>query len=61
MRTIYFKNKPKIISTYTVAGPKESSGSIADYIHEKLKDDMFGEGTFEKAETKMLCTAIKKI
>ncbi len=58
-RTIYFKNRPKIIGAYTVAGPKESSGSIAKYIHEKLSNDMFDENTFEKAETKMLYTAIK--
>ncbi len=58
-RTIYFKNKPKIIGAYTIAGPKESSGSISKFIHEKLSNDMFGESTFEKAETKMLYTAIK--
>ncbi len=59
MRTIFFKNTPIITGTYTVAGPKESSGSIGEYIHKKLIDDMFGENTFEKAETKMMYTAIK--
>lgn len=58
-RTIYFKNKPKIIGTGSVAGPKESNGSINAYIKTKLDDDTFGENTFEKAETKMLYTAIK--
>ena len=58
-RTYFFKNKPRIIGTFSVAGPKESHGSICDYIHLKLSDDMFGENTFEKAETKMLYTAIK--
>ncbi len=57
-RTIYFKNKPKIISTSSVAGPKECSGSIGKFFETKLDDDMFGEKTFEKAETKMLFTAI---
>ncbi len=59
MRTIYFKNNPKIISTSSVAGPKESEGSIGKFIDTCLSDDMFGENTFEKAETKMLYTAIK--
>ena len=59
MRTIFFKNKPKIISTYTVAGPKESSGGLKDYIHLKLDTDTFNEETFEKAETKMLFHALK--
>ncbi len=60
MRTIYFKNRPKIIGTYSIAGPKESNGSIAEFINKRLTDDMFGESSFEKAETKMLCTAIRK-
>ena len=59
MRTIFYKNKPKIISTYSVAGPKESNGGLNDYIHLQLDNDMFNEDTFEKAETKMLFHAIK--
>lgn len=53
-RTIYFKNEPSIIATSTIAGPKESKGSISKYIETCLDDDMFGEKTFEKAETKLL-------
>lgn len=59
-RTIYFKNKPVIVGTSTIAGPKESAGSIGDCIETRLDDDMFGEDTFERAESKMLFTAIKK-
>lgn len=58
-RTIIFKNKPTIIGRSTVAGPKEAHGAIAKYIDVKLEDDMFGQDTFEKAETKILYTAIK--
>ena len=58
-RTIFFKNSPVITGTYTVAGPKESRGSIGEYIHQKLSEDTFGENSFEKAETKMMFTAIK--
>lgn len=57
-RTIYFKNKPTIIATSSVGGPKESSGSIGKFFETKLNDDMFGEKSFEKAETKILFTAI---
>lgn len=57
-RTIYFKNKPTIIATSSVGGPKESSGSIGKFFETKLNDDMFGEKTFEKAETKILFTAV---
>ena len=60
MRTIFFKNKPIITTTASVAGPKESGGSLKDYIGVKLKDDMCGEKTFEKAECKILYTAIEQ-
>ena len=59
--TIYFKNKPKIIATSSVAGPKESLGPIGKYINYHLTDDKFGEKTFEKAECKILSYAIKKL
>ena len=58
-RTIYFKNMPTIVGTASIAGPKESEGSIANFIETKLDDDMFGEDSFEKAESKMLFNAIK--
>ena len=59
MRTMFFKNAPKIISVSSVGGPKESQGAIGKFIETKLSDDMFNEKSFEKAETKMLYTAIK--
>ena len=57
-RTIFFKNNPAIIATSTIAGPKESKGSISKYIETRLDDDMFGENSFEKAETKILYHAL---
>lgn len=59
-RTIFFKNKPFIRGVGSIAGPKESEGSLSNYIDIKLDDDKFGEETFEKAECKMLSTAIEK-
>ena len=59
-RSMQFFNKPKIIGVSSIAGPKESNGSINEFIETKLNDDMFGEDTFEKAESKMLYTVIDK-
>ena len=60
MRTVFFKNKPSIIATSSVGGPKESaSETVGRYIEVTSDDDTFGEDTFEKAEKKMLFTAIK--
>ncbi|MBQ2717904.1 MAG: stage V sporulation protein AD [Clostridia bacterium] len=59
--TIYFSNKPRIISTFTIAGPKESESNFGKHIHKLIYDDRFGEDTFEKAECKMLSYAIENV
>ena len=63
-QTITFKTRPKIVSVSSVAGTKESEGIIGKYADTLLKDDMFGETTYERAECKMLIhvidSAIKK-
>ena len=60
MRTIFFKNKPRMIATGTIAGPKESAGVVGKYLDKALTEDTFGESTYEKAECKMLSYAISK-
>ena len=60
MQTIVFKNKPRIVATGTIAGPKECAGIIGKYVDKSLSDDMFGESTYEKAECKMLTYAIRQ-
>ncbi len=60
MQTVFFENKPRIIATGTVAGPKECAGVVGKYVDKTLSDDTFGESTYEKAECKMLSYAISK-
>jgi len=60
-RTIFFRNKPIILETASIGGPKESKGCLKDYIERKLDDDLFGEKSFEKAESKMMLAVIKKV
>ncbi|MBQ4053438.1 MAG: stage V sporulation protein AD, partial [Clostridia bacterium] len=60
MQTILFKNKPRLVATGTVAGPKECAGVVGKYVDKTLTDDMFGESTYEKAECKMLTYAIRR-
>lgn len=57
-QTVYFKNKPRIVATSTVAGTKECEGIIGRYVEVALSDDTYGESTFEKAECKMLSKVI---
>ena len=58
MRTMRFERPPYILGACSVGGPKESAGDIKDFIDIKLREDTFGEKTYEKAEKKMLYTAI---
>lgn len=56
--TVFFKNSPLITSFAAVCGSKEKEGVLGSYADITLDDDMYGESTFEKAECKMLSTAI---
>lgn len=57
--TVFFENTPVIKSFAAICGSKEKEGVIGQYADITLQDDMYGESTFEKAECKMLSTAIK--
>ena len=57
-QTIFFKNKPKIKAFYALVGKKEGEGNFKNYFDHILKDDLFGEKSYEKAERKMLETTI---
>lgn len=56
-RTLSFANA-HIIEGYSVAGPKENDGRYKGFFDLALKDDMFGQNTFERAERKMFEHAI---
>lgn len=56
--TLFFKSQPRITSFAAVCGSKEKEGILGSYADVTLSDDMYEESTFEKAECKMLTTAI---
>lgn len=57
-QTVIFKKPPHIIGSYSIVGPKEGMGSLKDYFDYVMKDDLFGEKTYEKAERKMVEQAV---
>ena len=59
--TVFFKNKPSIIATSTVGGPKEGEGQLGRFIEKISEDDTFGEKTYEKAECKMISFVIDNV
>ena len=56
-QTIVFKNKPCFRGGYSIVGPKEGQGNFSRYFHQVLKDDLFGENSYEAAESKMMQSA----
>lgn len=52
-RTFKLENPPSIAGYYSIVGPKEGEGPLKDYFDEILEDDLWGEKSFEKAETKI--------
>ena len=59
-QTIKLKNPPKIISTFSVVGPKEGEGPLRNYFDKILDDDTCGKDSYEKAESEMIFTAISQ-
>lgn len=58
-QTVIFENPPVIIGRMSVVGEKEGKGPLGSYFHKVENDVKMGEKTFEKAEIRMLETAIE--
>lgn len=58
-RTVRLQNNPTIISAASVVGPKEGQGPLKDYFNLVLQDDLYGEKSWELAESKMVQTAMQ--
>lgn len=58
-QTLIFDNKPVILASAAVVGPKEGQGPLRESFDVILKDTLFGENSWEKAECKILQEAVK--
>ncbi|MGL6105432.1 stage V sporulation protein AD [Romboutsia sp.] len=59
-RTVRLENKPTIISAAAVVGPKEGEGPLKEYFDIIIDNDLYGEKSWEFAESKMVETAMRK-
>ena len=63
-QTIFFENPPHIMTQNSIAGIKESEGPLSSLFDETVSDNMWGEKSWEKAESKFLqqtiLSALKK-
>lgn len=60
-QTIKLESKPRIISTYSIVGPKEGEGPLKEYFDKVLQDDCNGCDSFEKAESSLMITSIEEV
>jgi stage V sporulation protein AD len=58
--TLFFTNRPYVLSAASVAGPAEGKGPYGHRFDEVLTDDRLGEKTFEQGERKMLLKALRR-
>lgn len=59
-QTLKLSSPPSMVSNHSIVGPKEGQGPLAKYFDSVLKDDYYGEESWEKAESKMLKEAVKE-
>lgn len=58
-RTIRLEYMPTIVAASSIVGPKEGQGPLKDKFDLVISDDLYGEKTWELAESKMVQTALE--
>ena len=60
-QTIKFDLPPSIVSTASTVGPKEGKGPLSSYFDVVLHDPLWGEDSWEKAESKIVKKTIERV
>lgn len=60
-QTVKMHYPPSIASTASIVGPKEGQGPLRLYFDEIIDDEMWGEKSWEKAESKLIRETFAKI
>jgi len=60
-QTVKFDSPPSIIATASTVGPKEGKGPLASYFDVVLQDPLWGEDSWEKAESKIVQKTIERV
>ncbi len=60
-QTIKFNNPPSIVASASIVGPKEGQGPLGKYFDKILNDELWGEKTWEKAESKIMRETINTV
>ncbi|MGL4741735.1 MAG: stage V sporulation protein AD [Sarcina sp.] len=60
-QTVYLENRPRIINTMSIVGPKEGEGPYKEYFDSILEDDKLGKDSYEKAESELIYKTIREL
>lgn len=60
-QTMIFKNRPYVVSAFSIGGEKEGQGPMKEWFDTCLEKDTYDEPTWEKAESKMLKTSMMEV
>lgn len=58
-QTISLNNSPVITGWFSIVGPMEGEGPLSKYFDVVLEDSVFGEASWEKAESKLIQTSVE--
>lgn len=59
-RTAVLPNRPRLVTAASIAGKKEGEGPLGKLFDAVIDDDLFGEETWEKAESRFFYTACER-
>lgn len=60
-QTVKIQNPPSILAVASIVGPKEGDGPLKLYFDEIIDDELWGEKTWEKAESKLMRETFSKV
>lgn len=60
-QTVKIQNPSSIVSSACIVGPKEGRGPLRLYFDEIIEDEMWGEKSWEKAESKLIRETFVKV
>ncbi len=58
-QTVKLQNPPSIIATSSIVGPKEGEGPLKNFFDQIIQDDLWGEESWEKCESKLQREVVK--
>ena len=59
-QTVRLQNPPSIMATASIVGPKEGKGPLAGYFDQTLDNELWGEKSWEMAESKLVRETLAK-